>query len=145
MLRILFIFLTLSILVIACSDDEQSSNPIVTPQPYAPTGSHTETQNQKIENIEHVVDDLMQEWQQIKADLDAGITPDIDSLKTSVDQLLSDLEGIEKQLEKLSVLINAKATASATDDFGPVGEPNRSTPVRSIHLGQERHRNKYRQ
>lgn len=128
MLRILFVFLTLSILVIACSNDEQSPNP-VTPRPYAPTGSHTETQNQKIETIEQVVDDLMQEWQQIKADLDAGITPDIDSLKTSVDQLLSDLEEIEEQLEKLSMLINAKATASTTDDFGPVSEPNQSTPV----------------
>ena len=71
----------------------------------------------------------MQEWQQIKADLDAGITPDIDSLKTSVDQLLGDLEEIEEQLEKLSVLINATATASTTDDFGLVGEPNQATPV----------------
>ena len=42
MLRILSV-LTLSILVIACSDDGQSPNPIVTPQPDAPTGSHTET------------------------------------------------------------------------------------------------------
>ena len=47
MLRILSV-LTLSILVIACSDDGQPPNPIVTPQPDAPTGSHTETQNQKI-------------------------------------------------------------------------------------------------
>ena len=60
MLRILSV-LTLSILVIACSDDGQPPNPIVTPQPDAPTGSRTETQNQKIENIEHVVDGLMQE------------------------------------------------------------------------------------
>ena len=43
MLRILSVFFTLSILVIACSDDGQSPNPIVTPQPDAPTGSHTET------------------------------------------------------------------------------------------------------
>lgn len=129
MLRILSIFLTLSILLIACSDNEQPSNRIVTPQPDTPTGSHTETQNQKIENLEHVVDGLMQEWQQIKADLDAGIMPDIDSLKTSVDQLLGDLEEIDEQLEKLSVLINATATVSTTDDFGPVGEPNQSTPI----------------
>ena len=128
MLRILFV-LTLSILLIACSDDGQPPNPIVTPQPEAPTGSHTESQNQKIENIEHVVDGLMKEWQQIKADLDAGITPDIDSLKTSVDQLISDLEKIDEQLEKLSMLINATATASTPDDFGSVGEPNQSTPV----------------
>ena len=121
MLHILFI-LTLSILVIACGDDDQSPNPMVTPQPYAPTGSHTETQNQKIENIEHVVNGLMQEWQQIKTDLDAGIMPDINTLKTSVNDLLTDLDEISEQLEKLSVIINSVdgTTEGQTSGLGDI-------------------------
>lgn len=133
MLRILFVFLTLSILVIACSDNEQSPNPMVTPQPSStPTDTYTEAQNQKIENIEHTVDGLMQEWQQIKADLDAGIMPDLDSLKTSVDTLLGDLGTIQQELEKLTTLINAKSTPSTPDATLPpetIGDLHQPLPA----------------
>ena len=49
----------------------------------------------------------MAEWQQIKTDLETGIMPDINTLKTSVDDLLTDLDEISKQLDQLTVIINS--------------------------------------
>lgn len=103
-----FVMFSLLTLFVACGDD--GNNTVVAPQPGATqtvSGTSGDAANQKIENLEHIVSDLMAEWQQIKTDLEAGIMPDINTLKTSVDDLLTDLDAISEQLEELSVIINS--------------------------------------
>lgn len=118
-----FVMLSLLTLLVACGDD--GNNTVVAPQPGAAqtvSGTGGDAANQKIENLEHIVSGLMAEWQQIKTDLEAGIIPDIDTLKTSVNDLLTDLDAISEQLEKLSVIINSVdgTTEGKTSGLGDI-------------------------
>ena len=122
MKTILILTTLLTLTFIACGGDDETPNNVVGPtSPPAHTVHHTDAQNQKIEDIEHTVGNLMKEWQQIKTDLDNGIQPDLDSLRESVDGLLEDLGEIQQGLEKLTTLINAKPTTTPV----PSGDPAR--------------------
>lgn len=103
-----FVMFSLLTLFVACGDD--GNNTVVAPQPGATqtvSGTGSDAASQKIENLEHIVSDLMAEWGQIKTDLETGIMPDINTLKTSVNDLHTDLYAISEQLEELSVIINS--------------------------------------
>ena len=124
-----FAMFSLLTLLVACSDD--GNDTVVAPQLGAAqtvSGTGGDAANQKIENLEHVVSDLMAEWQQIKTDLEAGIMPDIDSLKTSVNELHTDLDEISKQLDQLTVIINSagddKVTTNNGDQVAPIIAPD---------------------
>ncbi len=113
---VLFSFLTF---LVACGDD--GNDTVVAPQPGAAqtvSGTGGDAANQKIENLEHTVSGLMAEWQQIKTDLEAGIIPDINTLKTSVNDLLTDLDEISKQLDQLTVIINSAGGDNVTTNNG---------------------------
>ena len=118
-----FVMFSLLTLLVACGDD--GNNTVVVPQPgtaQTVSGTAGDAANQKIENLEHTVSGLMAEWQQIKTDLEAGIMPDINTLKTSVNDLLTDLDAISEQLEKLSVIINSVdgTTEGQTSGLGDI-------------------------
>lgn len=121
--------LTLAICIaltfIACGgdDDDDDASPF-RPDPAGHPGD-TDAQNKKIEDIQKTIDDLTDEWTQIKKDLDAGIMPDIESLKTSVNALLGDLETISDKLDQLTTLINAKKPIT------PVRDPRQEPPPRN--------------
>ena len=124
-----FVMFSLLTLLVACGDD--GNNTVVAPQPgAAQTISDTggDAANQKIENLEHTVSGLMAEWQQIKIDLENGIIPDIDTLKTSVNDLLTDLDEISKQLDQLTVIINSaggdKVATNNGDEVVPIIAPD---------------------
>ncbi len=124
-----FVMFSLLTLLVACGDDD--NNTVVTPQPGATqtvSGTGGDAAKQKIENLEHIVSGLMAEWQQIKTDLDAGIIPDINTLKTSVNELLTDLDEISKQLDQLTVIINSaggdKAKTNNGDPIVPIITPD---------------------
>ncbi len=123
-----FVMFSLLTLLVACGDD---NNTVVAPQSGAAqtvSGTGGDAANQKIENLEHTVSGLMAEWQQIKTDLEAGIIPDIDTLKTSVNDLLTDLDEISKQLDQLTVIINSaggdNVTTNNGDEVAPMVAPD---------------------
>ena len=124
-----FVMFSLLTLLVACGGD--GNNTVVAPQPgAAQTISDTggDAANQKIENLEHTVSGLMAEWQQIKTDLETGTMPDLDTLKTSVNGLLTDLDEISKQLDQLTVIINSaggdKVTTNNGDEVAPIIAPD---------------------